>query len=520
MASVIMLAGCLFVATMNVSAANTLNTIHSGVFIGDIDVSGMTTIEAEAAVNAYIDTLKSATITLNAQNDNSISATAEELGISWANPEVVEEAGELGTSGNIVQRYKALKDLDHENKIFDIQLEFDKSAISQIVTGESEDFNVPAVNAHLIRKDGEFSVEEGQTGIVVSVDESVDLVYNYLTTEWDGSNATCDLVVEVEEPQGTEEELLQVKDVLGTFTTSYSSSGSARSTNVANGCNLVNETTLYPGEEFSMYKTISPFSEENGYQLAGAYLNGMVVDSLGGGICQVSTTLYNAVLRSELEVTERHNHSMIVGYVDPSADAAISESAGKDFKFVNSTEHPIYIEGHTTSDKQITFTIYGVEYRDTGHKVEYESETIKTTQPVGEKIIADAAQPVGFVDVQSEHIGYVAKLWKIVYEDGKQVSKTEENNSSYNMSPRTATVGTATADPNALASINAAIATGSIDQCKAVAGALAGGDPNAVAAAVAAAQAAAIQAQQQAAADAAAAAQAAADAAAQDAAVQ
>ena len=72
-----------------------------------------------------------------------------------------------------------------------------------------------------------------------------------------------------------------------------------------------------------MYETVSPFSVANGYFMAGSYLNGMVVDSLGGGICQVSTTLYNAVLLSELEVTERSNHSMIVTYVDPSADAAI-----------------------------------------------------------------------------------------------------------------------------------------------------------------------------------------------------
>ena len=93
-----------------------------------------------------------------------------------------------------------------------------------------------------------------------------------------------------------------------------------------------------------------------------------MVDSLGGGICQVSTTLYNAVLLSELEVTERHNHSMIVTYVDPSADAAIAESAGKDFKFVNNTDHPIYIDGHC-ENKNITFTIYGVETRSAEREV-------------------------------------------------------------------------------------------------------------------------------------------------------
>ena len=140
-----------------------------------------------------------------------------------------------------------------------------------------------------------------------------------------------------------------------------------------------------------------------------------VVDSIGGGICQVSTTLYNAVLKAELQVEERHNHSMIVGYVKPSMDAAIAESAGKDFRFVNNTGYPIYIEGYT-SNKNITFTIYGVETRDPGHVVTYESEVLETIQPNSETINQTSSQPIGFVDVQSAHIGYKARLWKIVTE--------------------------------------------------------------------------------------------------------
>ena len=94
--------------------------------------------------------------------------------------------------------------------------------------------------------------------------------------------------------------------------------------------------------------------------MAGSYISGKVVDSIGGGICQVSTTLYNAALLAELEITERHTHSMTVSYVDLSADAAIAESAGKDFRFVNNTDYPIYIEG-IIKNKQITFNIYGKE---------------------------------------------------------------------------------------------------------------------------------------------------------------
>ena len=84
-----------------------------------------------------------------------------------------------------------------------------------------------------------------------------------------------------------------------------------------------------------------PFDAENGYALAASYEMGKVVDSYGGGICQVSTTLYVAVLKAELEVTERYSHSMIVHYVDPSMDAAIAEGL-KDLKFINNTDAPIY----------------------------------------------------------------------------------------------------------------------------------------------------------------------------------
>ena len=270
----------------------------------------------------------------------------------------------------------------------------------------------------------------------------------------------------VDEPKGKTEELAKVKDVLGTFTTSYSTSGASRSKNVANGCRLINGTTLYPGDTFSTYNTVKPFSTENGYEMAGSYLNGKVVDSIGGGICQVSTTLYNAVLRAELEVTERHNHSMIVTYVDPSADAAIAESSGKDFVFVNNTDYPIYIDGHT-ADKKITFTIYGVETRAKNRTVAYESEVIEKKVPEADQIIADASQPIGVISVSSAHIGYKARLWKIVKENGVEVSREQVNSSNYKMSPRTATVGIASPDPNATSQMQAAIATSSIDTVKA-----------------------------------------------------
>jgi vancomycin resistance protein YoaR len=444
------------------------STIKTGVYAEDINLSGMTVSEATAAIQDYVDSLLDTDVTLIAANGNEITVKAESFGIEWANPELAEEAVTLGTHGNVIDRYKTLKDLEHEGKVLDIKLSADVQAINDVLAQKCVKYDQKAVNVSLKRENGSFTVVDGQTGYVLDVEASIDIIYDYLTEQWDGQPCRIELNVAVDEPKGSAEELSQVKDVLGTFTTSYSTSGSSRSANVSNGCSLINGTTLYPGEEFSTYEAVSPFSEANGYYLAGSYVNGKVVDSLGGGICQVSTTLYNAVLLAELEVSQRYNHSMIVTYVDPSADAAIAESSGKDFKFINNTDYPIYIEGYTTSDKHITFSIYGKETRDAGHKVRYESEVLETINPESDTIYADASQPIGYIVTESAHIGYKARLWKITTENGVEVSREQVNSSSYKMVPRSATVGTATSDPEALNEINAAIASGSVDTVKAV----------------------------------------------------
>ncbi|MCM1136623.1 MAG: VanW family protein [Clostridium sp.] len=448
--------------------------ILQGVYIEDMSLGGMTASEAKAMVENYVGGLCERTITLTTVNDNSVQITPADVGLHWNNPEIVEEAAKIGQTGNIVQRYKAAKDLQYQNTVFQLELAVDEELIKYILEEQCSVYNVEAADATLTRTEGSFTVNPGQTGQIVDVAASTTLITDYLCGGWNGQDAALELEITVDEPRGTEEELSKVKDVLGTFTTSFQTSGQSRSANVRNGCALINGATIYPGDEFSTYEAVSPFSQSNGYYMAGSYLNGQVVDSLGGGICQVSTTLYNAVLLSELEVTERHNHSMIVTYVSPSADAAIAESAGKDFKFINNTEAPIYIEGVTTDNKQITFTIYGMETRDSSRQVRYESEVVSQTYPDTEVIYPNASLPVGSVSVQSAHIGYKANLWKIVTENGSEVSREQVNSSAYKMVPRTATVGTATEDPNIYNQIMEAIATNSIDHVKNVALALSG----------------------------------------------
>ncbi len=210
--------------------------------------------------------------------------------------------------------------------------------------------------------------------------------------------------------------------------------------------------------EISVHDVTAPYDKEHGYVAAGSYENGQVVETYGGGICQVSTTLYNAVLFAELEVTERYPHSMLVSYIDPSRDAAIAGDV-KDFKFKNTYDTPVYIEGGIDDDGQLKFTIYGKDMRKKGRTVEYESE-VTETEEYGRTYKEDPEASLGSMKYEgSPHTGKTARLWKIVKQDGKEVSRDVINNSTYQKSNEIIMVGTASDNGRASGVVSGAIAT-------------------------------------------------------------
>lgn len=452
-----------FIAGTTFVKADSEAKISDGVYIGSVNVGGMTSTEATDAVNAYVNSLMNTTFTLKGA-EGSMEASAEQMGVTADIDTAVEEALAIGHTGNLITRYKEITDLKSKNIVIGMHLQVDKQGTAQLIYDNSSKLNIEAEDNTLKRENGAFTFVAGKEGQEVNIVQSVYEINKFLSTEWDGMTTDIDLVVDTVEPRGSQEELAKVKDVLGTFYTSYGSAA-GRNQNVRNGCAKINGSIVYPGDEFSVYKTVSPFTQENGYELAGSYANGTTVESFGGGICQVSTTLYNAVIRAELEVTQRFNHSMIVGYVDPSMDAAISGEY-KDFRFKNNTDVPIYIEG--SSDGGILkFTVYGVETRPSNRTVSFESETLKTEEP-DPKFTMSGDYAVGYyAQTQSAHKGIVAKLWKIVTVDGVQESRTEFNNSTYKASPSIIVVGVRGANAEQRATIKAACNTKNPSRVKA-----------------------------------------------------
>ena len=217
-------------------------------------------------------------------------------------------------------------------------------------------------------------------------------------------------------------------NLLASYTTSYASSNSNRSTNIALAASKINGTVLMPGEEFSFNGTVGKRTAAAGFKIAGVYSNGQVTNDYGGGICQVSSTLYNSVLRANLEITNRVNHTFTVGYVPIGLDATVSWGA-PDFKFKNSRSYPIKIVA-TTANKKITVSVYGLK-----EDVEYEVELVsyKTgTVPYTTVYTTDSSLAPGKTKVvQSGSNGAKSEAYKILKLNGKEVSRTLLSKDTY-----------------------------------------------------------------------------------------
>ena len=292
-----------------------IDAIYPGMTIQGMSVGGMTQEEAKAKVQEYIDKVSQETVTLQVKKKESTFALSD-IGLKCTNMEVVEKAYDFGKTGNVFKRVIEVRKLEKEGMDFPLTFSVDKAETRKVVKKKAKKFLAKKKDATITRKDGKFVITKQVDGVDIDFEANADkLAEVFSKKDWNHKSVVFPMDYTLDKAKHTKKELSTIKDVLGTFTTSYAGSASGRCANVENGASLINGTLLYPGDSFSVYSKVAPFTADNGYHLAGSYSNGQTVQTYGGGICQVSTTLYNAVLRAELNVTERSNHSMTVHYV-------------------------------------------------------------------------------------------------------------------------------------------------------------------------------------------------------------
>lgn len=242
----------------------------------------------------------------------------------------------------------------------------------------------------------------------------------------------------VTEPEITEAQAKASFKRLGTFTTT-TTSNKDRNENIRIASSAINGVIVQPGEEFSFNLTTGNRTVDKGYKAAGAYVNGVLVEEPGGGVCQVSSTLYNAVVFSGLKTTERHAHSYEPSYVTPGEDAMVSYDgySGPDMKFVNNSKTAVGIKT-SFSNQKLTVSIYGTPILEDGVTLSMHSEKVKEIDPPAPEYVEDPTlQPDEEKEVKAAVPGsrWVTNL--VTKKDGVVVSETLLHNSTYNGKPAT-----------------------------------------------------------------------------------
>lgn len=423
-------------------------TILGGVTIGSVDVSGMTLAEAQAAVEEHISEMAASKLIIHVGENYTREIAMSDLGFQWTNTDVAEEAMKLGRSGNILERYKMRKDIAEEGRTLLLEKSYDSDIVTYFIEEIADEVYTSPVSSKIaVGKDGKLDITPGSNGIEVDQNSSYSQLMVYLNSGWQNGEPEITLSSKTLTPRVPADSLDEVKDVLGRGWTDYGGSSNARSKNIENGVRLISGTILMPGESFSLLDHVVPFTAENGYALAPSIAEGSVVDTYGGGICQVATTLYLALLDAELQVDVRYNHSMMVSYIEKSKDAAISEDGGKDLEFTNNLDVPIYIYGEA-DDGDLRFVIYGAEYRPEGREVVYDSKVTHTEK--AELVIQTSdSKPLGYFDcVSGGQDGIDTELLKVITENGKTRTETV-NHSYYQMQPIVYVVGLKSSDERA-----------------------------------------------------------------------
>lgn len=272
-----------------------------------------------------------------------------------------------------------------------------------------------------------FVFSGAENGVAVNQEKLITDISNAL------KNKDFDAVIPVSTtaipPEFDEAAAKEKYKTVSTFTTN-STANSKRNTNLKLACQAINGKVLQPGEEFSFNNVVGQRTEEKGYQAAAAYSNGEVVQEIGGGVCQVSTTLYNAVLRAGLKTTTRRAHTYEPSYVTPGMDATVSYG-GPDYKFVNNSSTAIGIRA-SYENQVVTVSIYAVPILEEGVKYSLKSTKIKDVDLSAPTYEEDQTLQPGEEKVKSK--GTQGSYWEtrlIVTKDGKTISEEVDHNTTY-----------------------------------------------------------------------------------------
>lgn len=380
--------------------------IYPGVKVEGIKLGGETEREAiDTLKHKYINKVLKKNILIKIK-DKVYTINYSKLNIKYNIEDTVKDAFKYGKKGNIYDKYKIIRSA--KEKQFSLKYSYNKSEVEKIISKIQDQFNKKSIDAKIFRdKDNKFQIISEKQGQEVDKDKLLEDIYGEIS-----SKGTEDAVVSVRmkkvQPVVKKSDLKKIDTKISSFTTNFSSSTDDRANNINVAAKALNGTIIMPNKIFSFNKIIGKRTEERGYKAAEVIVGDKLESGFGGGVCQVSSTLHNAIVRAGIVPIERDHHNIPVSYVGLGMDATVDY--GKiDYKFKNTLEYPIYIEC-LVDNGNLTFNIYSNSKLT--EKTYDLVNSVKTTES-GSKVIS------------------VAKAYKVTYEDGKQVSKQQINVDEY-----------------------------------------------------------------------------------------
>lgn len=327
--------------------------------------------------------------------------------------------------------------LQKEGGEYNLDLAEVRESIKLQVKDVASKWNQKPVNAQLTRRDAEnnkWIYSEGESGILIDEEKTTEKIMSLIQQK--NLKAEVDAQVLKQAPDLTAAQAKEKYQVIGTFET-VATNNENRNNNINLAINALDGLVIFPGEAFSFNETTGNRTIERGYKPAGAYRNGEFVEEPGGGVCQVSSTLYNAMILAGIATTERHPHSFEPSYVIPGEDAMVSYDgySGPDLRFVNNTKTSIAIRA-VFKNKKMTISIIAIPILEKGMTISMRSEKVKEYDPPQPKYEEDQTLQLNQEVVVTPGVkGSTWKTYLITSKDGVILKEVYFHSSNYKGKP-------------------------------------------------------------------------------------
>ena len=414
---------CAFVCGGYFLSRSQSDTFKQNTTISGVDVGGLTLAQAQDKLNSFIDAT-AADITLDITYKDKIwSFNGSNFEVNSNIDKIVEQVYKKNRSGDFYQTMRTVKQIQDMGFTSSIALNYVFNGMEEKIDSIIAEIEQPSQDAQInFYPDSNpmFVVTPHQNEIKVNVEQLYDDINQALVVS---KNAKVEVPVFEKQPQITQELATKATVKQSSFSTDYSKSSAERKSNIKLAFSKLNGFRVEPNQEFSFNQVVGERTVENGFKTAKVIIDGTYQNGIGGGVCQASTTLYNALIRAGVDISEVHKHTLPASYVPLAFDAMVSWGYA-DLKFTNTTNLPIFIKAYT-DDNNVYVEIFG-NTKQENETITPRAEFIGTLPHNGDQVLADTqglyAYKIMFKGeyyrVKYPREGYESKAYLQYYKDG------------------------------------------------------------------------------------------------------